>query len=167
MRKSRGFTDALDLLTEQHADIDQLLELLGRKRRHRREVLVELADQLVSHMTIEEKLFYPRTMAFESRALLRGAVAANLGIKRVLADMLAMDPSTDEFDARLSVLREHVSHHVREEEATLFPIIRRAMYADELAALGHELSVMFGDVMAVEPGRQVPREAALTAPLSP
>ena len=166
MAKSGDYIDALALLTEQHGELDALFELLGRKRRNRQEVFVELADKLAAHAAIEEKLFYPRIMSSETTERLREAVQDHLGIKRVLADMLTMDLGSIEFDARLAALKAHVSHHAHEEEeARLFPLVREALTAAELGALGNELSVMFEHLMAVEPRKQVPNETAAAAAL--
>jgi len=48
--------NALDLLTEQHAEIDALFEVLERGAGDRQAAFVELADKLAAHATIEEKL---------------------------------------------------------------------------------------------------------------
>ena len=157
MAGSRDYIDALDLLTEQHAEVDQLLRRLESRRGDRRAAIVELADKLTAHTTIEEKLFYPCILSEETSKFLHESIEEHLGIKRVLSDMLTLNLDADEFDARISVLKKQVLHHAHEEEeARLFPAVRRAMTANELALIGNELRVMFEHLMAADPRKLVP-----------
>jgi len=166
MARSRDFINALDLLTEQHAEVDRLFKLIESQRGNRRAAVVELADKLAAHTTIEEKLFYPCIMSEETRRLLHESFEEHLGIKRLLADMLTMDLDADELDPKISVLKKLVSHHAhQEEEAKLFPAVRKAMNANELAVLGNELIVMFEHLMAAEPCKLVPGQPAEAARL--
>jgi len=157
MARSRNFIDALDLLTEQHAEVDRLFKLIESNRGNRRAAVGELADKLAAHTTIEEKLFYPCIMSEATRKLLHESVEEHLGIKRLLADMRAMELDADELDAKISVLKNLVSYHAhQEEEAELFPTVRKAMTVNELAVLGNEMIVMFEHLMAAEPCKLVP-----------
>lgn len=159
--------NALDLLTEQHTELDDLFARLAANDGDRKAAFVELADKLAAHATIEEKLFYPRVMSEQTAEVLHESAEEHLAIKRVLADMMTMDLDADEFTAQLSVLHEQVSHHAHEdEEAELFPMLRISMDADELAGLGNELLVMFEHLIASGPRLQVLSETAETAPLS-
>jgi len=165
-KRSTPLLNALDLLTEQHNEVDSLFQQLEHGGGDRKATFIKLADKLAAHATIEEKLFYPRVMSGQTSDLLHEAVEEHLAIKRVLADMVTMDLDAGEFKAKLSVLKEEVSHHAhREEEAKLFPILRKSMDPDELAGLGNELLVMFEQLVASEPRLDVPKETAQAAPL--
>ena len=134
----------------------------------RRALFTELADKLAAHATIEEQLFYPAVMAKETNELLHESVEEHLTIKRVLADLIEMKLDEDSFMAKLSVLKENVSHHAhKEEEAKLFPKVRAALSADERAALGGELLAMFEKLMEGHPYKTVPAETAAAAELPP
>lgn len=162
--------NVLDLLTEQHAEVDELFEKLEGDRGDKAALFVELADKLAAHATIEEKIFYPGVMSDEHEDVLREAVEEHLAMKRVLADMLDLDLDIQEdekiFDAKLSVLKEQVSHHAHEEEEDeLFPKLRRELDADVLAALGNECMAMFEQLIEREPRRALPSETIEAAPL--
>ena len=159
-------TDAVELLTAQHEDVDELLEQLEQGEGNRRELFMELANNLAAHATIEEKLFYPAVMAKSTNNLLQESVEEHLAIKRVLADLITMKLDKEQFDAKLSVLKEQVSHHAhKEEEDKLFPKVKSMFSADERAALGGEMLAMFEDLMANNPARNVPAETEVAAPL--
>jgi hemerythrin superfamily protein len=160
--------DVLELLASQHDEVDQLIEQLERGSGDRAQLFAELADKLAAHATVEEKIFYPAAMYPNTSELLHESVEEHLSIKRLLADMLDLDPEADEdrFEAALSMLKEQVTHHAREEEeAKLFPKLRRLMTEDERAAIGNEVLAMFETLIEQQPRRQVPSETSEPAPL--
>jgi hypothetical protein len=63
------------------------------------------------------------------------------------------------FAAKLSLLKEKVSHHAHaEEEGELFPMLRDVMTDDELATIGNEYLVQFEALMQFHPSKNVPAE---------
>jgi len=159
-------TDVLDLLRAQHAEVDALIEKLETKESNRRAIFMQLADLLAAHATIEEKLFYPAVMAASTEGQLHEAVEEHLSVKRLLADMIAVGVNDDQFDDKLTVLKEQVSHHAhREEERKLFPKLFAILSHDERAALGNEMLVMFEQLMQSHPYKQVPAETRAPANL--
>jgi hypothetical protein len=105
-------------------------------------------------------------MSEQTEELLRESVEEHLAVKRVLADLLTEDLDDEEFSAKLSVLKETVSHHAHdEEEQKLFPILRKQLTADELAGLGNDVLALFETLMQSEPRMQVPEETDEAAPL--
>ena len=166
----RDTLDVLELLEDQHTEVDQLIAQLERGRGDRAALFAELADKLAAHATVEEKIFYPAAMAPNTSELLHESVEEHLTVKRLLADMMEMDPDDEdvEFDETLALLKDEVSHHAHdEEEGKLFPKLRRMMTEDERAGLGNEVLAMFESLIDQEPRREVPRETAEPAPLPP
>ena len=160
--------DALELLTQQHDEVEQLIEQIEESEdpEEKSELFMKLADNLAAHATIEEKLFYPSVMTERTQEQLIEATEEHLAVKRVLADMLELDPDDGHFMAKLKVLKEEVRHHARdEEEQKLFPIVRKTLSPDELAGLGNELMAMFEQLLEREPRMQVPAEIAQAAQL--
>jgi hemerythrin superfamily protein len=156
-------TDVLELLTAQHTEVDELFE---RIEGGDRAAFTQLADLLAAHAAAEEKVFYPAVMAKETGSLLHESVEEHLSIKRILADLITMDIDQDQFEAKLSVLKEQVSHHAhKEEEAKLFPILRGLLTSDERAAIGNDYLVAFDELMQSHPYKSVPGETAEAAPL--
>lgn len=159
-------TDVLELLAAQHKEVDELIAKLEHGSGPRRGLLIQLADRLAAHATVEEKLFYPAVMAKRTQDQLHEAVEEHLSIKRLLADMIDMRLDDYMFEAKLQVLKEQVRHHAhQEEEGELFPAVKELLSADERAALGNELLVMFEELMQGHPSQQVPRETAQAAKL--
>ncbi len=160
--------DALELLTMQHDEVEDLIEQIedSDDGEEKMELFQELADKIAAHSTIEEKLFYPSVMTDDTEEQLLESTEEHLAVKRVLADMLAMEATDDRFDAKLSVLKEEIRHHARdEEEGKLFPKVRRMFDSDERAALGNELMAMFEELMEQDPRMEVPSQTREAAPL--
>lgn len=159
-------TNVLDLLAAQHKEVDQLLEKIEKGKGDKDELFGELANKLAAHATIEEKIFYPTVMKDDTEDMLHEAVEEHLSVKRLLADMLELDSDDEQFDAKLSVLKEQLEHHAHEEEeGELFPKVRKAFSADELAAMGNDCLAMFTDLLERDPARQIPSETDHAAAL--
>ncbi|HEY0194652.1 MAG TPA: hemerythrin domain-containing protein [Kofleriaceae bacterium] len=161
-------TDVCELLTTQHTEVDALFEQLEKREGDTRAAFYDLANKLAAHAGAEEKVFYPAVMTPDTKELLQESVEEHLAIKRVLADLITMKLDDDAFHAKLSVLKEQVSHHAHdEEEKNLFPKLRATMSADQRAALGNEVLVAFEDLMESQPYKHVPQEIQQAAPLPP
>lgn len=159
-------TDVIELLTEQHREVDALIERLEAGGGDGTAVFAELADKLAAHAAAEEEVFYPAVMAKDTESLLHEAVEEHLSLKRLLADMLTLRPGEPAFAAKLSVLKEQVSHHAhKEEEAKLFPKLRAVMSIDERAAIGNEFLIRFEELMAAAPSHLVPSQIKAASPL--
>jgi hemerythrin superfamily protein len=159
-------TDVVELLTAQHTEVDELFAAIEKGEGNRSALFTELADKLAAHAAAEEKVFYPAIMEKDTQSQLREAVEEHLAIKRVLADLIAIDVNDETFLAKLKVLKEEVAHHAhKEEEDKLFPKVKSMLNADERAALGNEVLVVFEELMKSHPYRNVPAETAAAASL--
>jgi hemerythrin superfamily protein len=158
--------DALKLLKEQHDEVEELMETLEKARKtERKEALFEeLADKLAAHATMEEKLFYPAVKAKRTEELVLESTEEHLAVKRVLADMLQLDVEDEHFDAKLTVLKEEVRHHARdEEEKKLFPLVRKLLSKEDLEDLGSRMEEMFDELLTKNPRKNVPNETQSAA----
>ncbi len=162
-------TNALEVLMAQHEECEALIEQIeDSEDPAEKSILFEaLADRLAAHATIEEKLFYPAVMHESTRELLVEATEEHLSMKRLIADLMEMEPDDEHWDAKLVVLRDQLVHHAHEEEEDqLFPQIRELFDEDELAALGNELLAMHEKLLEKgEPRLNVPSEIRQAAPL--
>lgn len=165
-KNTKMMTNVLDLLTAQHEEVDSLFEKLEQGTGNKQALFQELADKLAAHATVEEKLFYPQVMTKKTEDMLHESVEEHLQMKRTLADMLSLSVDSPEFEAKLNVLKEDVEHHAHEEEEEkLFPIVRKAMSDDELAALGNQVLEMFERLLPQHPAQNVRNEIEKAASL--
>jgi hemerythrin superfamily protein len=168
--KADTTTNALELLMEQHEQVESLIEAIeDTDDPSEKSALFEsLADQLAAHATIEEKLFYPAVMHESTRELLVESTEEHLSVKRLLADLMELDPADEHWNAKLIVLRDQVLHHAHdEEEDELFPRVRELFDDDDLAALGNEMLAMFEQLLdRGAPRHSVPAETRVAASLA-
>ncbi|WNG17146.1 hemerythrin domain-containing protein [Cystobacter fuscus] len=162
--------DAIELLTQQHREVEELFEKFEKAGEGKEELLMDLfvriADNLAAHALIEEKLFYPSVYVGPTADQLQEAVEEHLSAKRVIADLLDMDPSDAQFKAKVKVLKDLVEHHVEEEEKELFKNVKKLLTKQELAVMGEQLEAMFSEVIQTQPRMRVPREIDEAAPLT-
>ena len=165
-KRTDKMINVLDLLTDQHTEVDKLIAKLEKGTGNAAAVFQELADKVAAHATVEEKVFYPAVMSAKTQDLLNESVEEHLEIKRLLADMMELDPDSDSFEAKLSVLKENISHHAHEEEEDkLFPMLRKQMSSDKLAAIGNQVLAMFEELLPKHPAQNIPNETAEAARL--
>jgi hypothetical protein len=162
--------DALELLTRQHRELDELFDEFERTgegaKRTREQLCGRIADVLAVHSTIEEKIFYPATKHARTRELLREAVEEHLASKRLLSDLLDTNIGEEHFGARMKALRERIGHHVEEEEKDLFPEVKKLLDAKRLEELGEEMEQMADELReGGEPRLSVQDEADRSAPI--
>ncbi len=159
--------NAIELLKMQHSEVKSLFQKIEKASGERkRELFEKIADDLAVHSAIEEQHFYPATRAARTEELLQEAVEEHLSVKRIIADLLDMDPAEAQFDAKIAVLKEQVEHHVEEEEGELFPKVEKMLSEDDLDDLGVVMEDMAEDLKdGGAPRQAVPGETGEAAPL--
>jgi hemerythrin superfamily protein len=159
--------NAIDLLKQQHREVEKLFKKIEKAGPDEKEKLFdELADSLAVHAAIEEQHFYPATKDARTEELLQEAVEEHLSVKRIIADLLEMEPDDAHFDAKITVLQEQVEHHVEEEEGELFPEVQKLHSKDELEDLGVLMEQTAEELKEQgAPRMEVPKETGAAAPL--
>src|SRR5262249_41854495 len=149
--------NAIDFLKAQHRMVEDLFARIDKaKTEDEKETLfTELADSLAVHTSIEEHHFYPGVKSRATEELLLESVEEHLAAKRVLSDLLDLPVDDETFDAKLKVLNDLVSHHVEEEEGTLFPKVARSVDKSDLEEIAQ---AMLAEQAELE-DRGNPREA--------
>ena len=158
---------AIEMLESQHREVEDLFEAFeeAEDAAEKQAVFFEIADKLAVHAAIEEKHFYPAAKAKDTEDLLRQAAEDHLSVKRLLAELLALDAKDETFEAKVSVLKEQVEHHVEEEEDELFPKVEKALDKTILEALEQEMVATQEEILAKgNPRDQVPSETGEAAP---
>jgi hemerythrin superfamily protein len=159
--------NAIELLKQQHREVEKLFKGIEKAGPDEKEKLFdELADALAVHAAIEEQHFYPATKDARTEELLQEAVEEHLSVKRIIADLLEMEPDDAQFDAKITVLQEQVDHHVEEEEGELFPKVQKLHSKDELEDLGVLMEQTAEELKEQgAPRMEVPKETGTAAPL--
>jgi hemerythrin-like domain-containing protein len=137
--------DAIAELKQDHRDVQQLFRRFEKAGDDahgvKRELVDTMIEELSRHAEIEELVFYPavRDEVDEADSDVLEALEEHHVVKLVLSELEDLEPTDERFDAKVTVMMESVRHHVKEEEQTLFPEVRRAMRRPRLRELGDEL----------------------------
>jgi hemerythrin superfamily protein len=140
-----AYMNANDLLKKDHQKVAGLFkqyEGAGKNASKKEELFRRIQQELDVHARIEEEIFYPAAKQVpreETKDLVAEADEEHKQIKTLLAELTGMDAEEEQFDAKMTVLKEDVEHHVEEEQDELFPQVRKALGNDRLEALGRQL----------------------------
>ena len=149
---SKTSTDAIALLTQDHADVKALFKKYkqlcesGADGSEKEAIALEICTQLTAHATVEEEIFYPATRAEDTDDLLDEAEVEHGTAKDLIAQIEDMEPDDDLYDAKVTVLGEYIDHHVKEEQDEMFPACRKAKM--DLAGLGAAIKSRKAELMA-------------------
>jgi hypothetical protein len=162
--------DCIELLKNQHDEVEELFKkyeaLTDRAVKGKLELFEKIADRLAAHSEIEEKIFYPGVKTDDTEDMLLESVEEHLSVKRVIADLLEIDATDENFDAKMKVLHELVEHHVEEEEHDLFKKVKKEVAKERLEEMGLQMKELFDELMAEEPREEVPAQTDEAAPIS-
>jgi hemerythrin superfamily protein len=142
--------DAIALLKEDHATVTALFKQFEKAGDGAKEKKLKLArticNELKAHTQIEEEIFYPAVRAVlpKEKDLLDEADVEHQGAKRLIAELDAMQPDDDLFEAKVTVLSEYIKHHVKEEHTEMFPKVKKSKL--DLRELGMRLAFRKGEL---------------------
>lgn len=139
--------DALKLLKEDHKKVKMLFgeveELGERASSARKKLFQKIDEELTVHSKIEETIFYPefrrRAEDSEERDEVLEAYEEHSIVKTLIGELENLDPKDETYKPKLSVLKDMVDHHVKEEENTMFKMARDIFEKDELEEIGERL----------------------------
>jgi len=154
--------DSITLLTEDHKKVKKLFADFAKlakgdgNDKAKAEVVRQICMELTIHAQAEEEIFYPAVRAvIKDNDLMDEADVEHAGAKSLIAQLEAMTPAHDHYDATVTVLGESIDHHVKEEEEKMFPKAKKAKV--DTAVLGaaliqrkHELQAEGGEAEPVK-----------------
>jgi hypothetical protein len=133
--------DAITLLKDDHKKVSGIFEKLDetteRAEKGREELFAQLKQELDVHAHIEETIFYPAIkQEAETRSITLEGLEEHHVIKMLLKELAAMSVGSEQWTAKLKVLKENVEHHVEEEEGDMFKGAREVLSKEQLEDLG-------------------------------
>lgn len=126
-----------ELLKKDHqkvADIfKQIDETTERAVKTREDLFARLKTELDIHAELEEAILYPALKEFEeSREIALEGVEEHRVVKRLLSELESTPVESEQWTAKLTVLKENVEHHVEEEEGEMFKKAREVLSREQI-----------------------------------
>ena len=140
---SAGEQDAIALLKSDHKRVKALFSEFDKLKDDGAEedkaaIVAQICNELNIHTAIEEEIFYPAVRrAIEDSDLMDEALVEHAGAKKLVAQLEAAAADDELYNAKVTVLREQIEHHVQEEEGSMFPKAKAAKV--DMAALGAKM----------------------------
>ncbi len=155
--------DAIELLMEDHRKVQKAFKAFEKSKDEmgdgeKGDMVRQCCMELKIHTRLEEEIFYPAAReAIEDEELLDEAEVEHASAKQLIDELEQMEPGEDMYDARFTVLGEYVNHHIKEEEHSLFPGVKKAKV--DLEELGRRMTQMKEKLQA-EMGAEAGEHAA-------
>ena len=146
--------DALQLLMAEHREVKAMFEHYqkladaGGRGDERMLLASQICVALTVHTQVEEEILYPaaRTVLTKDEDIVDEAYVEHAGAKSLIAQIKTMTSDQPLYDAKVKVLGEYITHHVKEEETEFFPKLRRTSL--DLLALGEQIALRKKQLMA-------------------
>lgn len=145
-------TTAKDAIALLKADQEAVGHLFAEYERthspsNKQALVAELCTALAVQSQIEEEILYPEALAVLPDPRMVPVARVQLaGIRHLVAQIEGVEPGGEWYDARVKVLSDCVKHHVKGEQADMFPKLRAAGL--DLAALGTRMAARKASLMA-------------------
>ncbi len=113
-----GSGSAIEMLKQDHRKVEGLFDQFENADDEQKERLVgQICSELIIHTRLEEEIFYPacREAGVEDEKMDESQVEHD-GAKMLINDLIEAGSDTPYFEAKVSVLKEMIKHHVEEEE---------------------------------------------------
>ncbi len=144
---AKNDNDPLALLEADHRRFEKLLDegeqSTERAAKGRAELLAALTAELNVHEAIEEQVLYPalRPFAAAHELVLEGTEEHHVA-DMLLKELHGVATDDEQWGAKFKVLKESVTHHIKEEERGMFPTARGVLAKEELLALGARMRAL-------------------------
>lgn len=131
MAKQLESRDALQMLADDHRTVEALFEKYDNARGEaaQQKIVRHICEELTIHAMVEEQVFYPAIRDVVELDLMDEAQVEHDSAKALILSLRQGSPSDEYYDAKVSVLKEQVEHHVYEEErqrGSMFSQVRKA-----------------------------------------
>ena len=133
----------LNLLKEDHQDVKDLLSQMEktteRGAKKRQQLWEKCRAALLAHAHAENRVFYqPLLREGDDPEMILEAEVEHQVVERLMDDIQSTDVTSEKWIAKVTVLKELVEHHVKEEESSIFKEARKAFDRKQLEAMGDE-----------------------------
>lgn len=163
-------TDAIALLKADHRKVEELFEEFDKARRSDRKAAIvqQICTELKIHTMIEEEIFYPAIKPKTDAAMVEEGVIEHDGAKVLINDLEAGAPEDDFYDAKVKVLSEEITHHVKEEEMPSEGMFAQARKTDvDLVAMRDAMLARKDELLAQEQSGGLPPAVPTAVNLEP
>lgn len=148
-KEAKDTKDAIAMLKADHEAVSHLFAEYEKTHSvpNKKALVAEICTALSVHAQVEEEIFYPAVKAaLKDKLLIPEAVVEQAGMKSLIAQLDGVDPDGEMYDAKVKVLSEYVTHHVKEEHTEMFPKAKASSL--DMVELGARMAARKAELMA-------------------
>jgi hemerythrin-like domain-containing protein len=138
----------IDIIKKDHRTVEGLFaqyeELGDQAYEHKKEIAAQIIVALEQHTEMEETLAYPvfkDAFGVQDDKMVEEAIAEHGVAKDLIAELKELSPEDEQLEAKMTVLRENIQHHVEEEETEVLPKAQEEVSEEDMSALGEEMLI--------------------------
>lgn len=136
--------DAIKLLEADHRSMRKLLDKIESTdeddRQARGKLFDTLKEELTVHEIIEEEIFYPELKEHpKARDIVLEGIEEHNVVDTLLSEMDGLPVDDETWNAKFTVMKENVEHHMDEEEEEMFEKARSVFDESQLEELGQRM----------------------------
>jgi hemerythrin superfamily protein len=136
-------TDILDTLHAEHEEVQDLLKELteSESAAEQKALVAKIKQALVPHTKAEEKVVYDRVATLkgeEAKIDSAEGYSEHALASATLKSLDTLTANTPEFKANAKVLKELITHHVREEESNIWSDVKKNFSAEQREQMNAE-----------------------------
>ncbi len=148
---------AITLLKKDHREVEAMFDEYEQLEKDAEKLALfnQIALALKVHTQIEEEILYPESRGEVEDDLIDEAYVEHDGAKKLIAEIEAMKPGQEFYDAKVKVLGEYIKHHVKEEEQPGGFFAQAKKGDEDLEAIGERMKIRKEELMAEYGGKAV------------
>jgi hemerythrin superfamily protein len=151
-------TDVVDLIMEDHREVERLFEILKDQPDQRLNTLPVVAALLTAHSRAEEAEVYPVAQREIRSDLVEHSQEEHIAVDQLLERLKSTDVQSTQFDALLQEVVDAVDHHVEEEESSVLPAMREQLDDQRRDELGEAFARARAEHLGEMPGESTKDE---------
>ena len=148
---------AISLLKKDHREVAAMFDEYEQLESDAEKLALfnQIALALKVHTQIEEEVLYPESRGEVEDDLIDEAYVEHDGAKKLIAEIEAMKPGQEFYDAKVKVLGEYIKHHVKEEEQPGGFFAQAKKGDEDLESMGERMKARKEELMAEYGGKAV------------
>lgn len=150
--------DVVDLIMEDHREVERLFEILKTEPSQRLNTLPVLSALLVAHSRAEEAAVYPAAQREIGNDEVAHSQEEHILVEQLLERLNSTDVESKQFDTLLRQLEDAVNEHVEEEESSVLPAMRDQMEQQRREELGESFADARAEHLGEMPGEATKEE---------
>jgi hypothetical protein len=150
--------NAIRLLRTQHARLDYLLARIDGDRATRLPRVLQLVEELMTHLSIEDHLFLCR-IADQTGLRVDEYRESQSRVRNAMLQAVFAEDDDCAFLERMGELRASFSHHTCLLDRSLMPLVESRLGAGDLETLGDRMQTFWDATVGPEPVSDDPQRA--------